>query len=191
MRGGIKVWSEKEERELFEVLKPKVYINSIYNIDLKKLKEMKKIRGIIVDLDNTLVAWGGSEIDQRVIDWVKEAKKLELKICIVSNNNSNRVKKFAEILDVPYYSKIIKPFSISFINGLKILNTRKNETVVIGDQIFTDIWGGNRLKLFTILVSPIINRDAIGTFPQRTLERIIISFWLKRGIIKKEVSNWP
>lgn len=176
---------------MFNFLKPKVYINSIYNIDLKKLKKMKKIRGIIVDLDNTLVAWGKNEINQEVIDWVKEAKKLGLKICIVSNTRSKRVKKFAEIFGVPYYSKIIKPFSMSFINGLKILNTKKDETVVIGDQVFTDIWGGNRLKLFTILVSPIINRDAIGTFPQRTLERIIISFWLKRGIIKKEVSNWP
>ncbi len=176
---------------MFEILKPKVYVNSIYNIDLKKLKKMKKIRGIIVDLDNTLVAWGKNEINQRVIDWMKEAKKLELKVCIVSNTNSKRVEKFAKIFDIPYYSKFFKPFSIGFVNGLKILNTRKNETVVIGDQIFTDIWGGNRLKLFTILVTPIINRDAIGTFPQRTVERIIISFWLKRGIIKKEVGNWP
>jgi hypothetical protein len=176
---------------LFEILKPNVYLNSIYNIDLDKLSKIKKIKGIIIDLDNTLVAWGSNEIDSRIIDWIKDAKKLGLKICIVSNTNSKRVEKFAKILDIPYYSKHFKPFSISFINGLKILNTRKDETVIVGDQIFTDIWGGNKLKLFTILVTPIINRDAIGTFPQRTLERIIISFWRKRGIIKKEVGNWP
>lgn len=176
---------------MFNFLKPKAYVESVYNIDLKKLKKNKKIKGIIVDLDNTLVAWGKKEVNQRVIDWVKETKKLELKICIVSNTNSKRVAELAKIFDIPYHSKYYKPFSIAFNNGLKTLNTKKSETVVIGDQIFTDIWGGNVLKLLTILVVPIIKRDSIGTFLHRNFERTIISFWLKKGIIKKEVGNWP
>ena len=176
---------------MFEILKPKVYINSVYNIDLKKLKKTKKIKGIIVDLDNTLVAWGQKEISQKTIDWVKEAKRLGFKICIVSNTNSKRVAEFAKIFNIPYHSKYFKPFSIAFNNGLKILDTKKSETVVIGDQIFTDIWGGNRLKLLTILVVPIVKKDSIGTFLHRNLEKIFISFWLRRGIIKKEVGNWP
>jgi HAD superfamily phosphatase (TIGR01668 family) len=176
---------------LFKNLKPKVYVNSVYNIDLKKLKKIKKIKGIIVDLDNTLVAWGEKEVSQRIIDWVKEAKKLGLKVCIVSNTNSKRVAEFAKIFNIPYHSKYFKPFSIAFNNGLKILDTKKSETVVIGDQIFTDIWGGNKLKLLTILVVPIVKKDSIGTFLHRNLEKIFISFWLRRGIIKKEVGNWP
>jgi len=176
---------------LFEILKPKVYVNSVCNIDLKKLKKTKKIKGIIVDLDNTLVAWGQKEVNQRIIDWVKEAKKLGFKICIVSNTNSKRVAEFAKIFDVPYHSKYFKPFSVAFNNGLKILDTKKSETVVIGDQIFTDIWGGNKLKLLTILVVPIVKKDSIGTFLHRNLEKIIISFWLRKDIIKKEVGNWP
>ena len=176
---------------MFEILKPKVYVNSVYNIDLKKLKKTKKIKGIIVDLDNTLVAWGQKEISQKTIDWVKEAKRLGFKICIVSNTNSKRVAEFAKIFNIPYHSKYFKPFSIAFNNGLKILDTKKSETVVIGDQIFTDIWGGNRLKLLTILVVPIVKKDSIGTFLHRNLEKIFISFWLRRGIIKKEVGNWP
>jgi HAD superfamily phosphatase (TIGR01668 family) len=176
---------------LFGILKPKIYVNSIYNLDLKKLKKLKNIKSIIVDLDNTLIAWGNNEIDNKVINWIKEAKKLELKICIVSNSNSNRVEKIAKILNIPYYSKFFKPLGITFINALKIMNTNYLDTVVIGDQIFTDIWGGNRLKLFTILVTPIIKRDSIGTFFQRTLENIIISFWFKRDEIKKEIGNWP
>ena len=60
---------------MFEILKPKVYINSVYNVDLIKLKKIKRIKGIMVDLDNTLVAWGEKEISPRIIDWVKEAKK--------------------------------------------------------------------------------------------------------------------
>ena len=176
---------------MFEILKPKVYVDSICNIDLKKLKKTKKIKGVIVDLDNTLVAWGKKEIDNRVIDWVEEAKKLGLKICIVSNNNSKRVAKFAEIFEIPFSSSSIKPLNAPFTKAIEILDTKSSETIVIGDQIFTDIWGGNRLKLFTILVAPIIKKDSIGTFLHRNLEKIIISFWLRRGIIKKEVGNWP
>jgi len=176
---------------LFEILKPKVYVDSIRNIDLKKLKKVKNIKGIIVDLDNTLVAWGEKEVSQKIIDWVNEAKKLGLKICIVSNTNSKRVAELAKIFDVPYHSKYFKPFSVAFNNGLKILDTKKSETVVIGDQIFTDIWGGNRLKLLTILVAPIVKKDSMGTFLHRNLEKIIISFWIRKDIIKKEIGNWP
>ena len=176
---------------MFKILKPKVYVDSICNIDLMKLKKVKNIKGIIIDLDNTLVAWGEKEVSQKNIDWVNEAKKLGLKICIVSNTNSKRVAEFAKIFDVPYHSKYFKPFSIAFNNGLKILDTKKSETVVIGDQIFTDIWGGNRLKLLTILVPPIVKKDSLGTFLHRNLEKIIISFWLKTDKIKKEIGNWP
>jgi len=176
---------------LFEILKPKVYVDSICNIDLKKLKKVKKIKGIIVDLDNTLVAWGKKEVSQRIIDWVKEAKRLEFKLCIVSNTNSKRVAEFAKIFNIPYHSKYFKPFRIAFNNGLKILDTKKSETVVIGDQIFTDIWGGNRLKLLTILVAPIAKKDSLGTFLHRNFEKISISFWLRKDIIKKEIGNWP
>ncbi|MBA7567088.1 hypothetical protein ES708_08788 [subsurface metagenome] len=63
--------------------------------------------------------------------------------------------------------------------------------MVIVDQIFTDILGGNRLKLLTILVVPIVKKDSIGTFLHRNFEKIIISYWMKKGIIKKEAGNWP
>lgn len=176
---------------MFEILKPKVYVESIYNIDLKKLKKVKNIKGIIVDLDNTLIAWGKKEIDSRINDWIKEAKRLKLKFCIVSNTRSKRVAKFAEIFEIPYSSNSFKPFNSPFIKAIEILHTAPSETMVIGDQIFTDIWGGNRLKLLTVLVSPIVKRDSIGTFFHRTLEKIIILSWLRRGIIKKEIGNWP
>ena len=176
---------------MFKNLRPKVYVESICNIDLKKLKKNKKIRGIIVDLDNTLVAWGKKEVSQKNIDWVKEAKNLGLKICIVSNTNSKRVAELAKIFDIPYHSKHYKPFKIAFNRGLKTLDTKKSETAVIGDQIFTDMLGGNKLKLLTILVVPIVKKDSLGTFLHRNLEKIFISSWLKKGIIKKEVGNWP
>jgi len=176
---------------LFEILKPNIYVNSIYNINLDKLSKTKKIKGIIIDLDNTLVAWGSNEIDSRIIDWIKDAKKLNMKLCILSNSRSKRANNFSQIFDIHYFSGSIKPFNGSFIKALDFLGTENNDTIVIGDQIFTDIWGGNRLKLFTILVAPITKRDFIGTFFQRILEKIILYFWLKRGKIKKEIGNWP
>ena len=176
---------------MFKILRPKVYVDSICNIDLRKLKEVKKIRGIIVDLDNTLIAWGRKEIDSKINDWIKEAKRLKLKFCIVSNTRSKRVAQFAEIFKIPYSSNSFKPFNSPFNKAIEVLNTAPSETVVIGDQIFTDIWGGNRLKLLTILVVPIVKKDSLGTFFHRSLEKIIISFWLKRSLIKKEVGNWP
>jgi len=176
---------------LFEILRPKVYVNSVYNIDLKKLKKVKNIKGIIVDLDNTLIAWGRKEIDSKINDWIKEAKRLKLKLCIVSNTSSKRVAKFAEIFEIPYSSNSFKPFNSPFIKAIEILNTVPSETMVIGDQIFTDIWGGNRLKLLTILVTPIVKKDSIGTFLHRNLEKIIISFWLRKNIIRKEIGNCP
>ena len=178
---------------MFGILKPKVYVDSICNINLKKLKKVKNIKGIIVDLDNTLIAWGREEIDSKINDWIKEAKRLRLKLCIVSNTNSERVSKYSETFKIPYSSNsfYLKPFNTPFIRAIEILDTIPSETMVIGDQIFTDIWGGNRLKLFTILVTPIDKRDSIGTFLHRNLEKIIISFWLRRGVIKKEVGSWP
>ena len=176
---------------MFEVLKPNVYVESICNIDSKKLKKIRNIDGIIVDLDNTLIAWGEENINNEIDEWITDAKNLGLKLCIVSNTRSKRVAKFAEIFQIPYSSNSLKPFNTPFNKALKILNTHNSKTIVIGDQIFTDILGGNLLNLFTILVTPIIKKDSIGTFFHRNIEKIIISFWLKRGIIKKEVGNWP
>lgn len=174
-----------------KILKPKVYLHSIYNIDLSKLKEIKKIKGIIIDLDNTLVPYGQNEIDQKIVEWINEALKLDFKLCIVSNSNSQRAKKFSHLLNIPYYSKFFKPMKVCFDQGLRILGTSKDETVVIGDQVFTDVWGGNRVELFTILVTPLIPRDALWTYPQRTLERIILAYWKNKNIVLKEKGNWP
>jgi len=123
------------EKKLFGILKPKVYVDSICNINLKKLKKVKNIKGIIVDLDNTLIAWGGKEIDSKIYDWIKEAKRLELKLCIVSNTNSKRISEFAEIFKIPYSSNsfYLKPFNTPFIRAIEILDTTPSETMVIGE----------------------------------------------------------
>ena len=176
---------------MFEILKPKVYLESLTNIDLKKLKNKMKIKGIVIDLDNTTVAWGEDDIDGSIKQWINEAKKMNISICLVSNTLSGRVKKFAEIFNIPYLSNSFKPFHLSFKKATKILKTEYSETIVIGDQIFTDILGGNRLNMYTVLVAPLGKRDSIGTFIQRSLEKLILAYWQKTHEVRIEKGNWP
>jgi len=177
--------------KLFEILKPRVYLESLTKLNLNKIKSTMKIKGMLIDLDNTTVAWGHDMIDEDTRKWIHNAKKTGYSICLVSNTHSGRVKKFAEIFDVPYLSNSCKPFHSSFKKALKIMGTDFAETMVIGDQIFTDIWGGNRLRLYTVLVSPLGKKDSLGTLIQRTLEKLIIGHWLKNHEVKMEKGNWP
>ncbi len=154
---------------MHKYLKPDLYYESLWAVDPARLKE-KGIRGIILDLDNTLVDWGSDEIDERVREWLKRARELSLSFCILSNNFSNRVKKIADELDIPATTKAIKPFGFAFRKAMVILGTRPHETAVIGDQLFTDILGGNCAGLHTILISPRSRREFAGTKLMRRLE---------------------
>ncbi len=171
---------------------PDIYIKNIYTIDINKIQQKKNIKGIIVDLDNTLVPWGKKYIDEKILSWVNIVKNSSIKICIVSNSGSEHIAEIGNRLKIPFYFSRYKPFKRPFIEAMKIMNTKNNETAVIGDQIFTDVLGGNRLNLFTILVSPIKKQDALGTrLIYRTFERMIMSSWLKSGKIKLIEGKWP
>ena len=171
---------------------PDVYIRNVHQIDIQKLQTEKGIKGIIIDLDNTLVPWGKKHLDNKTVSWINRVKDSELKICIVSNSNSSHVSEMGKIFGIPFYSSRYKPLKGPFLEAMKIMNTDHSNTAVIGDQIFTDVYGGKRLGLFTILVFPIKKQDALGTrLIYRKLERIIMSCWFKAGRIKMIEGNWP
>lgn len=151
-------------------LYPDLYLNSIYEIDFEKLKILG-IKGLIADLDNTLVAWNEEDISKRLGKWFNQAKKHGIAICVVSNNRSSRVYTFAENFDIPAIPKARKPRRKSFNRALEILNLSPREVAVIGDQMFTDVLGGNRVGLFTILIRPITDKEFIGTKFMRKIER--------------------
>ena len=177
---------------MFQLLFPDVYVQNVFSIDIDKLHKDKKINGIIIDLDNTLVPWGKKFLDKRIVNWINKIKEKDLKICIVSNSHSSHVTEVGKILDIPYYSSRYKPLKKPFREAMKIMNTVNKETAVIGDQIFTDVLGGNRLGLMTILVYPLKKHDAIGTrLLYRSLERLIMSFWIKHGKIRLVKGKWP
>ena len=171
---------------------PDVYLENVYAIDVDKLQKEKIIKGIIIDLDNTLVPWGKNHLDERIVSWINRVKESGMKICIVSNSRSAHVTEMGNLLGIPFYSSRYKPLKKPFLEAMRMMNTENKETAVIGDQIFTDVLGGNRLNLLTILVFPLKKHDALGTrLIYRSLEQIIMSSWIKRGKIKQTKGKWP
>ena len=154
-------------------LYPDLYVDSIYHLDFEKLSN-NGIEGIITDLDNTLIAWRDQELTRYLSDWLKEAEKRQLKLCIVSNNQNSRVYNFAEKAGLPAVANANKPRRKAFKQALEKIELPPEKVAVIGDQIFTDVLGGNRMGMFTILVVPIDKKEFIGTKLLRLLERFIL-----------------
>lgn len=155
------------------LLRPKLFAESIKDISVEALLK-QGIKGVLVDLDNTLTIWESEVLPPDTIDWIGAAKEQGLKVCLLSNNKGERVKRIAAVLDIPYVDKAVKPRRRAFRRGMETLGTDPTETAVIGDQIFTDVLGGNRLKLYTILVVPISTHEFTGTKLMRILERAVL-----------------
>ncbi|MCR1897969.1 YqeG family HAD IIIA-type phosphatase [Irregularibacter muris] len=163
-------------------LKPNMMLDSIFQLDFQDLKS-RNIKGLLVDLDNTLVEWDKKKADERLIQWFYQVKEEGFSICIISNNTEDRVVEFKEDLDLPAIHKALKPLTRAFRKGVKILGLKKEQVAVIGDQIFTDVLGGNRAGLFTILVKPIGNQEFWWTTFVRRIEKRL----LKRLLNPEEV----
>ncbi|WP_017872500.1 YqeG family HAD IIIA-type phosphatase [Candidatus Caldatribacterium saccharofermentans] len=160
-------------RSLWQWFFPRLFVNDLWEINLEELKGLG-IRGLIVDLDNTLVAWNAYDLEERVLQWVEEAKSQGFAICIVSNALKERVTYFSKLLAIPGISKAQKPRRGAFRAALQELGLSQSEVAVIGDQVFTDVLGGNRLGLYTILVRPISRREFVTTRLGRIVERWIL-----------------
>lgn len=167
---------------------PNKHVNTIYDITPEILLNENK-KGIIVDLDNTLVPWNVEHATDEVIQWLNDMKKANINVTIFSNNNEDRVTLFAEPLETPYVFKANKPLRKAFMTAQKAMNLSENEIVVIGDQLLTDILGGNRAGFDTILVVPIIESDAPITKFNRNLERMILKYFYRKGKLTRRIHN--
>lgn len=154
-------------------MKPAKMVDSVYDIDLQHLKELG-IRGIITDLDNTLVAWRSREVNELLTQWVEKVRAAGLKIAVVSNNSSARVQELAEKLGVAYVAKAVKPRRSAFHKIADEFGLAPENVAVVGDQLFTDILGGNRCGMYTILVTPLSKQEFIGTKIVRCFERLFV-----------------
>ncbi|MBS3984963.1 MAG: YqeG family HAD IIIA-type phosphatase [Selenomonadales bacterium] len=154
-------------------LLPSMYVESIYHIDLAKLRA-RGIDTIISDLDNTLVPWVENKVNPELKQWLENLKAQGFKVCLVSNALERRIAHFRTELNVPGLSRANKPSRKAFRQALALLGSRPETTAMIGDQVFTDVLGGNRLGLFTILVVPLSDRDFFTTRIVRIFERWVL-----------------
>ena len=170
---------------MLKLFLPDEHVKSIFEITPKELIN-RGIKGIITDLDNTLVEWDRENATPQLIEWFKEMKDHGIIVTIVSNNHEKRVMAFSDPLNVPFVFKARKPMGRSFRKALQNMNLKKEEIVVIGDQILTDVFGGNRSGLHTILVVPVAQTDGFFTRFNRRLERRILSWMKRKGMIDWE-----
>lgn len=163
---------------MFEYFQPTLQAPSLDLISVEQLT-LDGIKGLIIDLDNTMTPWNDLEVGPKVATWFIKVKAAGIGACVVSNNSKRqRVAAVADRLDIPFVFGATKPRRRAFRSGMKLLGTGHQDTAVIGDQLFTDILGGNRLGLYTILVTPINDHEFIGTRVIRKMEKVLV--WLMK-----------
>ncbi len=152
---------------------PDFSASTLYDIEPEELKKMG-IKAVLLDLDNTLVNWKATHVTDETDRWILQCKEAGLKLCLVSNTrNQKRLKELSARFEIPYARGKMKPSRTGFLDALRILECKPNETVMVGDQLFTDVWGGNRTGVATIWVSPRHPREFFGTKFSRIAERLV------------------
>lgn len=168
---------------MYELLCPRIIVKTLYDIELQILLD-QGIKGIIFDLDNTIIPWDQPEMSPEIIQWLQGVVAQGFKLCLVSNNMDKRVKKIADIFNIPFVARAYKPAKTGFRQAIFRMELSPSQVAVVGDQLFTDVLGGNRLGLCTIWVAPLTTKEFIGTKITRRLEKIAIRMLRKKGLMK-------
>ncbi len=163
---------------MLENFYPSIYMDSTYKINFQKLYD-SGYRGIIFDIDNTLVCHG-APADERSMALIKSLKEMGYEIMLLSNNKEPRVKSFNDQVQVRYIYKAGKPGKAGYQKAMETMETKTENTIFVGDQIFTDIWGAKALGIYSILVKPIDKKEEIQIVLKRYLEKIILCFYKKK-----------
>ena len=164
---------------------PDGYFNKVSEISLEYLTE-NNIKGLILDVDNTLIDYYRN-MSEETIEWANKLKQNGIKMCILSNSEKQeKVKNVAEKLGLEYSYFGMKPLKKGFKKAQKMLCLECNEIAAVGDQIFTDVIGSNRMKMHSILVEPIEEKDIWITQIKRPIENYIKKQYLKTKDMKKE-----
>lgn len=163
---------------MFQKFYPTEDAESSYHIDFKQYYK-RGYQGIIFDIDNTLV-FHGAEANEQAMELFQQLHQLGFATCLISNNKEPRVKSFADLVDSPYIYKAGKPKVGSYEKAMEMMGTNKSNTLFVGDQLFTDIYGANRTGIYSILVKPLGPKEEIQIVLKRYLEKIVLHFYRKR-----------
>lgn len=164
---------------MIEKYYPDIYCDSIRHIDLEDLIK-RGIKGVILDIDNTLVPMHSKDADENAISWISDLKKKGFKVCILSNATEKRVVRFNKDIAVTAIHRAYKPSGRAFLRAADKLELEPEDIAVVGDQIFTDIHGGNKANMLTILVKPIDKKEILYVRLKRWPEKYILSWYLKK-----------
>lgn len=163
---------------MFDMFFPDEYVASTYLISFEELYE-KGYRGVIFDIDNTLVPHG-APADERAKKLFERLKKTGFSSCLISNNQEPRVKMFNKEIGTNYIFNAHKPSTKNYIRAMEIMGTDCTNTLFVGDQLFTDVWGAKRTGIYNILVKPIYPKEEIQIVLKRYLEKIVLYFYRKK-----------
>lgn len=162
---------------MFNKFFPDEYMASTYVIPFEKLYE-EGYRGVIFDIDNTLVPHG-APADERAKKLFARLEEIGFKSCLLSNNQEPRVKMFNQDIQTNYIYNAHKPSTKNYVKAMEQMKTNKDNTLFVGDQLFTDVWGAKRAGIHNILVQPIHPKEEIQIVLKRYLEKIVLHFYKK------------
>lgn len=160
---------------MLERFYPDEYLDSTYGIDFKEWYR-KGYRGVLFDIDNTLVPHG-QPADERAKELFAGLRALGMKCCLISNNQLPRVKPFADEVQAFYIEDAHKPSRKSYVKAMELMGTDTSNTLFVGDQLFTDVYGARRTGIKSILVKPIHPKEEIQIVLKRYLEKIVLFFY--------------
>ncbi len=172
---------------MFEKFFPDESVSSTYDIDFQSLYE-EGYRGILFDIDNTLVEHGKGASDQ-ALDLFRRLEEMGFQCCLISNNKKQRVSSFNEKIGAHMIFNAHKPRRKGYREAMEMMGTNKENTLFVGDQLFTDIWGAKRIGIRNILVKPINKNEEIQIVLKRYLEKIILKEYRQKKKDRKNEKN--
>jgi HAD superfamily phosphatase (TIGR01668 family) len=159
---------------MLRVLTPDAIVDRVEDISIDLLHQLG-VRGVALDLDNTIVPWHTSDLSPTTAAWVGRLLADGLRVCLLTNNYAGHATDVAQALSVPIIPGALKPSPTAFRRALAALAVPARESVVIGDQLFTDVLGGKLLGMHAILVQPIGGREFFTTRFMRMMERPLLA----------------
>ena len=152
---------------------PDFAVEAVYDLTVPSL-QAHGIKAVLVDLDNTLIAWNNPDGTPEMKQWLHDLRDVGIRIIVVSNNTKKRVQRAVEKFGIDYVYWALKPFTFGIDRAMKEFHYKKSEVVMVGDQLMTDIRAAHRAGIRSILVKPLVQHDSIKTQINRARERRVM-----------------
>ena len=158
------------------IFRPNIKLDKITDISVEILNKYN-IDSLILDVDNTMSTHHGQILTDGLTDWIDMMHKNSIGLIVLSNSKVQRVKPFAEKINLPYISLGLKPLPFGYIKALKRANSKRKNTAIVGDQIFTDVLGGSIVGVKKILLTPIKPEDGLSFKIRRKIEKFLFKLY--------------